>query len=228
MIAALLFLVLGTPFSITVLQAQQEEFMTCRSFPSPFQQREQPGPVLSKAKFLVAGRNMRDPRFAEAVLLLVEYGTQGAMGLIINRPTDVKLSLAFPKIGGLKQSKDIIYVGGPVNPDRMFLLIRSKAVPDDSLHVFEDIYVSSSEKALRQMIGSANAGKRFHVYAGYAGWSPRQLDHEVMRGDWHIVQADARTIFDKKSSEIWPELIQQRSRLWVRAKGDHLPLIASQ
>lgn len=226
-IPAILIAVWVIPFRGTVLPTQQEEFVRCRSFTSPPLQRDHSRTVLSKAKFLVAGRNMKDPRFSETVLLLVEYGPQGAMGLIINRPTEVRLSSAFPKIGELKQRHDTIYIGGPVNIDRMFLLIRSKGVPEESLHVFEDVYISSSEKTLRQMIGGANSGKKFHVYAGYAGWSAQQLDQEVLRGDWHVVRADAKTIFDKKPSDIWPELIRQSSILWVKDNAGDFPFLIS-
>ncbi len=219
-IAAFLMVLPGVILSVKALAAQPDDSVLCRSLVDPWPRLEQTRTVLSRGKFLVADRNMKDPRFAEAVLLLVDYGPQGAMGLIINRPTEVRLSSIFPKIAELKQRNDIVYIGGPVNVDRMFLLIRSIRKPEDSLNVFGDIYISSSENALRRMIGSAGSGKKFRAYAGYAGWSPQQLDQEVLRGDWHVVQADAKTIFDKKSSEIWPALIEQSLKLWVRDTGD--------
>jgi putative transcriptional regulator len=58
-------------------------------------------------------------------------------------------------------------------------------------------------------------GKNFRVYAGYAGWMPGQLDLEVARGDWHILQADADTIFEKELSDIWPELILLNTSLTI-------------
>jgi putative transcriptional regulator len=174
---------------------------------------------LSRGKFLVADRNIRDPRFAQTVLLLIDYSSQGAMGIIINRPTKVKLASAFPKIEALKKREDTIYIGGPVGVEQMFLLIRSVGTPGESLHVFADVSISSSERVLRAMAKSGKTGKSFRVYAGYAGWSPQQLDQEVMRGDWHVVQADSKIIFDKSPSEIWPELIRQSSKLWVHAGG---------
>jgi hypothetical protein len=86
-----------------------------------------PGPreELAKGKFLVASRKLQDPNFKETVVLLIDYGMDGAMGLVINRPSAVKLATVFPDIKELKQRKDTIYVGGPVEVNKMLLLIRS-------------------------------------------------------------------------------------------------------
>lgn len=172
---------------------------------------------LSKGKFLVAGRNVTDPRFSETVVFLVSYDADGAMGLVINRPL-AKLSGVFPEIGGLKDRTDKLFFGGPVRTDQMFMLVRSNGWPEDSTHVFKDVYVSGSKALLLRMIGKGETGRRFRVFAGYAGWSARQLEQEVARGDWYVVQADAESIFEKEPSEIWPELFLRGSAKWVRAR----------
>jgi putative transcriptional regulator len=171
---------------------------------------------LSKGKFLVAKREMRDPRFSETVILLIEYGGHGSMGLVINRPTVVRLATVLPEIKGLKQRDDTVYLGGPVNENQMLLLIRSGFQPRDSLHVFEDIYVSSSLSELQRLTEGAETREAFHAYAGYAGWALGQLDLEVSRGDWHVLKADSKSVFEKKPSDIWPELIQRASAQWVK------------
>jgi putative transcriptional regulator len=169
----------------------------------------------SKGKFLVASRQLLDPQFSETVILLLEYERQGAMGLIINRPTELKLSKVFPDIEQLQQLSDTIYLGGPVAKNQLLLLIRTSNPPGDSRHIFEDIYVSSSQEAIQQMIETPKPEQRFRVYAGYAGWGPGQLDHEIVRGGWHVLQADVETVFDKLAPEIWPALIHRSSAQWV-------------
>jgi len=197
---------------------QDEAFLASQSpfmLPLPYQNRSKD--LLSKGKFLVAGRDMKDPRFAETVILLVEYGSNGATGLIVNRPTEVRLSSVLPDVKALEHRKDIVYIGGPVSQGQMLMLIQSKGKPEESKHVFQDIYVSGSQKVLEGMTGKTDTGRRFRVYVGYSGWAPQQLDRELGRGDWLLVEADVKTIFEKEPSQIWPELIRRGSAQWVKA-----------
>lgn len=182
----------------------------------PLQYPQEPDTTLSRGKFLVAGREMKDPRFAEAVIFLADYSGQGAMGLVINRPTRARLSTALPDVEGLEKRPDTLYYGGPVRPDQMFMLIRSWSRPKDSHHVYKDIFISSSKELLRRMIGKGETTKSFHVFAGYSGWGPGQLEREVALGSWHVLPADAETIFEKEPSQIWPELIRRSSLKWIR------------
>ncbi|MCL5022793.1 MAG: YqgE/AlgH family protein [Nitrospirae bacterium] len=170
---------------------------------------------LSKGKFLVADDAIKDPRFAESVILLVDYGPHGAFGLIVNRPTELKLSKVFTDIEGLKHRKDTFYFGGPVGVDQIFLLVSSESPPEDSISVFRDVYVSGSKSVLLHMVDTPKSRQRFRVYVGYAGWGALQLEREIARGDWHVLPADAESVFDKEASEIWPELFRRATAKWV-------------
>ncbi len=172
--------------------------------------------ALAKGKFLVASRQLRDPNFAESVVLLVSYGPGGAMGVVINRPTKVPLSSVLPGVKELRGRKETLYVGGPVAKHQMVLLVRSPTKPGDSTLVFGDVYATGSLAALRQAIRNKPNKTKFHAYAGYAGWAPGQLDAEVARGDWHVIAADAKTVFDRPPSDIWPALIRRLEGQWAR------------
>ena len=179
-----------------------------------------PGQELAQGRFLIAGRRLMDPNFRETVVLLIRYGKSGAMGLVINRPIKVKLSAVIPDIKELEGSKETLHLGGPVLPNKMLLLMKSAKPPPESMLIFGDVYLSSSREELRRVIKNANTEEKFRIYAGYAGWAPGQLESECSRGDWHVLDADAETLFDKKSSEIWPELIHRFTVDWVHLK-DH-------
>ncbi|MBT8331475.1 MAG: YqgE/AlgH family protein, partial [Deltaproteobacteria bacterium] len=112
---------------------------------------------LAKGKFLVASRQLSDPNFSETVVLLIEYGPDGAMGLVINRPSNVKLSTVFPDVKALKQRKDTVYVGGPVAGNQMLMLIRSTRAPAASTPVIDNVYMSASWKVLEDLIKKENA-----------------------------------------------------------------------
>jgi putative transcriptional regulator len=173
--------------------------------------------TLASGKFLVADGRIGDPRFSQTVILIVSYSPNGAMGLIINHPTNVELSSVLPDIKGAKGRKDRLYIGGPVGMDEMFLLIRTSGQLEESLHVFGNVYMSMSRNILERMIEKGQRGEDLRIYVGYAGWAPGQLEGEVARGDWHVVDADAGTIFEREPSGIWPELIKRASAQWVRA-----------
>jgi putative transcriptional regulator len=206
----------GIPLIEEPLYGQQRASATFRfSFAPILQSPSQPEVRLAKGKFLVASRQLRDPNFLETVVLLIEYNRSGAMGLVINRPTEVKLSTLLPDMEGLQDLQNTVYVGGPVAKNQMLLLIRSGSQPEDTNRVFKDIYVSSSRAVLRKMVSDKDPGKTFRLYAGHAGWSPGQLDREIARGGWHVLQADAASVFEIAPSEIWPELIHRSSALWV-------------
>jgi putative transcriptional regulator len=117
-----------------------------------------------------------------------------------------------------------VFVGGPVSPNAMLLLIRSDKAPDGAQPVFDDVYVSGKLETLRKTLGKSGKTHRWRAYAGYAGWGPGQLDREISRGDWVIGRADASTIFDVPSGEMWQKLLDRFSVEWARKGGD--PVVA--
>lgn len=185
------------------------------------QSPQSPANNLAKGKFLIAGRNLRDPNFAESVVLLVEYNDDGAMGLVINNRSEVGLSRLLPDIEELKEREDDLFIGGPVQRKSMLLmLVRSRTKPVESNHVFADVYVTGSVAVLEQVIEMGWEADRFRAYAGYAGWGPGQLDNEVARGDWHIAPADADTVFAAKPADVWKRLIERASLLFANIQAD--------
>ena len=188
---------------------------TCETPALPFHPYSDALPA--KGKFLVASRAIADPRFQETVVLLIGYDDTGATGLIINRPSKVPLADMLVPVPGLKKRSDIVYYGGPVEGHRIIMLIRSPEKLEGADKVITNVYASTSRSLLERMIGEHKTQKQFRVYAGYAGWLPGQLDREVSRGDWHILSADADSIFEKESSGIWRELILRSATIdvWI-------------
>lgn len=199
------------------VRAQAKAAWSPVSKPAPALPEPEPfnGETPARGKFLVANRNLVDPRFQETVVLLIDYSAEGAAGLIINRPTKMPLSELLPSVPGLRERRDVAYFGGPVEGHRMLMLVRSGERPEESGRVFGNVYVSASRDTLESMIGSRKTDKELRVFAGYAGWMPRQLDREIMRGDWIIMSADEGSIFEKKPSEIWRDLFRQGAAIQV-------------
>lgn len=164
-------------------------------------------------RLLVANRQMRDPRFAESVILLVRYGEEGALGVIINRPSKVKLAELLPDAAQLKDRPDPVYIGGPVARDGMMLLLRSEEKPEGAKHVFADVYVSPSREVLDRLVAADD--RNFRAYVGYAGWAAGQLEYELERQDWHVLPGDADMVFAEDTESVWDKLIQQTEMLFA-------------
>jgi len=206
--AAMLLLLLFSPWEMRAISrnhAALPSFLT-RSSLVP-QERYPVNGGLSRGKFLIASRGIRDPRFMETVILLTQHDGRGTVGLIINRPTKLRLSDIFPEFKERPGEEHYAFIGGPVGMDLVQMLVYFRSKPANSQWIFDNVYVSSSKTLLNNLAKSPKAGDQFRVYVGYAGWLPGQLEREVSRGDWHVVQADAESIFKKASEDIWPDLI---------------------
>ena len=175
-----------------------------------------PDTKLAQGKFLVAARKLRDSNFSQTVVLLIQNDDKGAMGVVINRPTEMPLSMVLPELKALQSRDDTIFLGGPVFKSQLLFLAQTDVQPGESLHVFQNVYAGSNPKVIEQMLKNESRGDRFRVYAGYAGWAPGQLDQEVKRGDWHILSAETDIIFNEAPGEIWPELILRGSVKYVK------------
>ncbi len=165
---------------------------------------------IKKGSLLIATMGMSDPNFAGTVILMMEYGLRGAVGLIINRPYEVDAAKALPEVKGAPST---LYYGGPVEPNRLWILIRANKPPVGARHLFEDIYETSNVDLLQRLIDDKVPTETFHVYTGYAGWAPMQLDMELKSGGWRVLDADVEAVFTKSAKKVWFELIHPKSAL---------------
>jgi putative transcriptional regulator len=159
-------------------------------------------------QFLIAMPGMVDENFAGSVIYLCDHTPNGAMGLVINRPTDVDLATVFDKVD-LKleiQPKAIepVYFGGPVQTDRGFVLHEQKQGEhtthySSSLRIPGGLAMTTSKDVLEE-VAAGHGPARFLMTLGYAGWSAGQLEDEIARNGWLNVPAPteemAYIIFD--------------------------------
>ncbi|MBV9771971.1 MAG: YqgE/AlgH family protein [Bryobacterales bacterium] len=165
---------------------------------------------LAVGQLLVASRDLGDPNFAKTVILLVHYSSdQGAVGLVVNKRTDVPISKVFHDLTEASGRKDPVYIGGPVELDSVLALLKSASKPEGATRVFGNVYLISSKDLLKQTLASGAEATGFHTYVGYAGWQGGQLEHEVELGAWHILPADAAIVFHSDPDSVWPRLISR-------------------
>lgn len=169
----------------------------------------------ARGKFLIASPGMLDPNFSETVVLLLEYDETGALGLIINWPTDLLASHVLPEIEGLAEDPRSVFIGGPVRRGQITLLVRTDEAPEEARHVFERIYFSGSGDLLARLASEKDSDMQYRLYLGCAGWGAGQLDAELARGGWRILPGEAPIVFDSSPETVWPELIERSTVHWT-------------
>jgi len=171
------------------------------------------------ASLLVSRADLPDPNFGGSVILLTQRNPMGPAGVIINKPTRVRLAELFPDIKALNTVDDKVFFGGPVAINTVSFVFRSAKEPGEAMEIMKDIYVSSDMDLLRELLSRDRPTEDLRVFVGYAGWSAAQLDEEISRGDWHRMDADTRTIFSRRPEALWPLLDQKASTVHVRARA---------
>src|SRR5688572_7408256 len=111
----------------------------------------------AKSIFLVARKDLPDPNFRDAVVLVLQRGQSGPVGVIINKPTNVVLSRVLTDIDALRASQEPIFFGGPVSRSQLNFVFRASSPPEDAIEVLDGIYMSSSRELLRELAGRDNA-----------------------------------------------------------------------
>lgn len=174
-------------------------------------------PRVEPGVFLYAAPSLGDPNFVESVVLLLEHGPGGSLGLIVNRPTRVGVREAVKELAETRGLDLRVYAGGPVQPEVMLALVRSTRALPDARRVLPDVQLSAQPRRWREVAGDAEAASRLRVYAGYAGWAPGQLAREMRLGSWIVARADARSIFSSDPSALWPRVHELMRRIEARA-----------
>jgi putative transcriptional regulator len=155
--------------------------------------------------FLIAMPGMTDPFFSKSVTFICSHNQDGAMGVIVNRPTDVTYETLFEKINvellnSLVAQNPVLY-GGPVQPERGFVLHQPAGEWDSTMTISENTALTTSKDILESVAIGAGPEKML-LTLGYAGWVPGQLEQEIAQNSWLSVQAKDVTTLHKILYEI--------------------------
>jgi putative transcriptional regulator len=179
-----------------------------------------------RGQCLVAGKRLRDRNFYKTVVLMVEHGEDGAMGLVVNRPSSVTVAHALSEHFKLPETDDLVYVGGPVEPSALFIVHNSIEFDQNEAPVIPGVYVGSSAEIFEQIVRSSAEGNpdlQFRIYSGCAGWGAGQLEGELARGDWHTLPAIDGSIFSDDPYLVWDEMmakVHESSRILPQLSGN--------
>jgi putative transcriptional regulator len=166
-------------------------------------------------RLLIASPAILDPNFRRTVVFVTAHTDDGAVGLILNRPSETTVGDAVPQLGAVVAGDEPVFVGGPVNPNGVAMLAEFEDPDDAGVWVVDDIGFVALDDALEQ--GPPPLG-RTRVFAGVAGWGEDQLEVELDRDDWFVEEAVADDVFTDDPDGLWSSVL--------RRKGGEYELVA--
>lgn len=163
---------------------------------------------------LVATPSLTDPSFERTVVLLVAHESGGAMGVVLNRATEVAVSEVLGEWGSLAQEPAVLFEGGPVQPDSAICIARVRPDLAEQPSGFQPFYGALGTVDLgdepEKMRESVNAAR---VFAGYAGWGPGQLEEEIESGSWFTFEALPGDVFMTRPDDLWTMVLRRQGGL---------------
>jgi len=158
-----------------------------------------------RGHFLIAMPSLRDPIFAQAITYICEHSREGALGIVINHPLELKLGEIFKQLEledhGPNANLQVVS-GGPVQMDRGFVLHPHGKKWESTIEVSADISLTASRDIIVSLAENKGPEKAL-VALGYAGWGAGQLEDEITSNAWLTVPADSEIIFDTPSEQRW-------------------------
>lgn len=161
----------------------------------------------TRGQLLIAGPTLRDPNFWRTVVLVVEHSEAGALGLVLNRPSDSKVVEAVPQLADLVDDDDEVLVGGPVGQSAVIVLADFEDPEEAAMIAFDNVGVLGGGTP-HEELGSGLRQAR--IFAGHSGWGPGQLDGELERGDWILEPAQYSDAFAEDPTELWVEVLERK------------------
>ena len=165
-----------------------------------------------ESELIVASRNLPDPFFQKSVVLMLPFKEdQLIVGLIINKPSKIKVRDLFPSSPELQKLETMAYFGGPVDADVAVrsAIFRSKKPPREATLLFGDVYISFDPDAIVALAQNPQQAATLRIFVGRAQWAPEQFENEVALGAWHSLRGSVDSIFTTLPEMLWPRLIEQ-------------------
>jgi putative transcriptional regulator len=164
---------------------------------------------------LVATPSLRDPNFDRTVVLLVAHEEGGALGVVLNRATEVPVSEVLGAWGGMASEPSVVFEGGPVQPEAAICLARARTGTGDTRGFSRvegtvgTVDLSADPDAMRDEL------LEVRVFAGYAGWSAGQLEEEITTGSWLTFKALPSDAFTERPDDLWAMVLRRQGGMYA-------------
>ncbi len=162
-----------------------------------------------RGRLLVATPTVGDPNFAGTVVLMLEHSEDGAVGVVLNRPSDIDVAEHLPGWTEVVVSPPVVFLGGPVSPNAALCLARVDG--DHAGGGWDPLLGQVGTVDLSADPDQAVPGvAAVRIFAGYAGWAPRQLEAEIADGGWFVVDADPGDALSPLPEGLWREVLRRQ------------------
>lgn len=160
-----------------------------------------------RGKLLVASPSLLDPNFKRSVVLIAEHGEDGAMGVILNRESEVEVEEAAPSLAGLVEPGAHVHAGGPVQPTAVVIMAEFEDPDAAATIVVGDVGFVAADAEFDSLDAAVG---RTRIFAGLAGWGPGQLEAEIERDDWIIETALPDDVFHDDADGLWGAVLERK------------------
>jgi putative transcriptional regulator len=160
-----------------------------------------------RGQLLVASPALGDPNFSRTVVLIADHGDEGAMGIVLNRRSEIVVADAAPALAELVEPGALVHAGGPVQPTAV-VVVAEFAEPDRAAALITGrIGFVAAETDFEALPGDVD---RVRVFAGMAGWAPGQLEAELERDDWIVEAALPDDVFAPDPDALWSSVLERK------------------
>ena len=163
-------------------------------------------PQLLAGQLLIASPALADPNFRRTVVFLTAHSDEGAMGLILNRPSPVDVAEGISHLEGLVEDGASVFLGGPVETSAVVALAQFDDPTRAAALVLDDVGFLPGDGDLEEL---GEATTRVRIYAGYAGWGAGQLEAELEESAWIVKSPDREEIFTHAPEDLWSGVLRR-------------------
>ncbi len=156
-----------------------------------------------RGKLLIASPALADPNFDRSVVLVTEHGEEGAMGIVLNQPSEAEVAAVVPELETIAEQEPI-FVGGPVQPEALVVLGEFSDPDKAAWIVVADVGLVSAQAELDELPGAIRRGR---VYAGFSGWGPGQLEEELSEEAWIVESPLPGELFPADPDSLWSDVL---------------------
>ena len=159
-----------------------------------------------RGQLLIASPQLGDPNFERAVVLVTEHGEGGAMGIVLNQPSESAVTAVIPDLTAIA-GEEPIFVGGPVQPEAVVVLGEFADPGKAAWIIVADVGLVSAETELEQLPAAVRRGR---VYAGFSGWGPGQLEQEIAEEAWIVESPLPAELFPDAPEALWHDVLDRK------------------